>query len=105
MITLPEATAPADIPGGTDAHPRSIPVRLFVCAGQITDCAVETEAPVDYDSGRQGTLVAHCRKQTGKRAKERWASCELRGIEVRDYAGFSLHPFRDITFCCLLGFY
>jgi hypothetical protein len=69
MITLPEATAPADIPGATDAHPSSIPLPIFVCAGQKTDGAVETEAPLDYDSGRQGTLVAHCRKQAGKRAK------------------------------------
>ena len=38
-------------------------------------------------------------------AKERWASCDLRGIEVRDHAGFDLRPYRDIVVCCLLGCY
>jgi len=44
-------------------------------------------------------------KPTGKRAKERWVLCDLRGIEVRDHAGFSLRSFGDIVVRCLLGFY
>jgi hypothetical protein len=71
----------------------------------MPDCAVDTEAPLDYDSGRWETLVAHCRRQTGKRAEERLASRDLRRIEVRDHAGFILRPYRDIVFYCLLGCY
>jgi hypothetical protein len=37
--------------------------------------------------------------------KEHWALCGLLEIEVRDHAGFSLHPYRDIVVRRLLGFY
>ena len=71
----------------------------------MPDGAVDTDAPLNYDSGRLETLVAHCRRQTGKRAEERWASCDLRGIEVGDHAGFGLRPCGDIVVRCLLGCY
>ena len=38
-------------------------------------------------------------------AKKRWASGDLRGIEVGDHAGFGLRPYRDIVVRCLLGCY
>jgi hypothetical protein len=41
----------------------------------------------------------------GSDVKERWTSRDLRGIEVRDHAGFGLRHYRDIVVCCLLGFY
>jgi len=70
----------------------------------MPDCAVDTKAPLDYDSGRWETLVA-CGAETGKSAQGRWASCDLHRIEVRDHAGFGLRLYRDIVVRCLLGCY
>jgi hypothetical protein len=42
---------------------------------------------------------------THPRVREHWALCGLLEIEVRDHAGLSLHPYRDIVVRRLLGFY
>jgi len=105
IIVLSETTTAVDIPAATDAHPElDIAAHICLCRDKCRTVRLKLRPRSIMILGQE-TLAAHCRNRLASVAKKRWASGDLRGIEVGDHAGFGLRPYRDIVVRCLLGCY
>jgi hypothetical protein len=106
IIVLSETTTAVDIPAATDAHPElDIAAHICLCRDKCRTVRLKLRPRSIMILGGRKRWRPTAGNRLASVAKKRWASGDLRGIEVGDHAGFGLRPYRDIVVRCLLGCY